>query len=167
VPNLRRIVCRLAAVAGLAAVCATPLIAQQPSGPRSVDCRFVSPLGALPAELAMRCVVFPAPAGPSVLIGRLTGPGFAAQKKAPRLRGKPGRAVWYTWSDGDFSGEYLRAPLPPERLEGRSITLQPLQDVPGEDVGTNLAFGAARLILQPPPRKQPPEADPFRRRTKA
>jgi hypothetical protein len=131
--------------------------AEEMIGPRvgSLDCRFTAATAAIPVQpIIMRCTLFPVPrAGPSIFTGRLGTPGVVVgASKALAIPRENRRAVWYVTSTLrllNLSGEYVKAPSGRERLERGSPTkLYPVDDVPGEDVGPNFAFGASRLTLQ-------------------
>jgi hypothetical protein len=112
----------------------------------TVDCRAtpsVTPLG-FPA----RCVFWPIVGIPTVSNGNIRMIG-----RPTPLRGA--RAVWVVYSSGvivpALQGVFARAAGSGAWLiggPGNSIQLRPAEDVPGEDVGRNLAPRVLKLSLQ-------------------
>lgn len=156
---MRHLAYGLIAAAGLLAAASTAPIAEEMIGPRvgSLDCWF-SRLDPVAVTPAMRCTVFPAPPGRAprtVFTGRLRGlPVVAGNSKAIVVPQASGRAVLYVTATErllNLSGAYVRAPAGRKRLvwgTAGSTRLYPAPDVPFEDHGPNLAFGASGLTLQ-------------------
>jgi len=134
---------RLSAFA-IAFVVAADSASAQPALVGSLDCQVVSPAAVVQRYRKIRCLYLPFhgnPPGFEKLIGSLA-------PKGPPPSGP--RAVWGVYSPQPLSslrGTYARR-AGTRTLVGASATeLRPIADVPGEEVGRNLAFDATGLTL--------------------
>ena len=116
----------------------------QPALLGSLDCQVVYPEAVVQRYRKIRCLFLP-------LHGNI--PGFEKLTGSLTPKGPPPsgpRAVWGVYSLKPLSslrGTYARHPGKRVLVGASKTELRPMADVPGEEIGRNLAFDATGLTL--------------------